>query len=97
MNAFHDALNATLGAKIEPVTDEMQAQATRELNAAVDALGATALRIRDERDQMAATLRDLAFGATLLLDSGVWTGAALSFIKEVKRVAEAGLREGSVS
>jgi hypothetical protein len=79
------------------ITPEMQSTATRELNAAVDQLGATALRIRDERDEMAAALRDLAFGATLLLDGGLLSGAFLSFVKEVKRVAEAGLREASVS
>jgi hypothetical protein len=77
--------------------DERQSQLTRELNARLDKLDATALRIRDERDQMAGALRDLAFGAQMLLDSGKWSGAALSYIKEVKRVAEAGLREGSVS
>jgi len=76
------------------VTDAMQAQLTRELNANFDKLSATALRIRDERDAMAGTLRDLAFGAQMQIDSGVWSGAALGYIKEVKRVACAGLLEG---
>lgn len=52
---------------------------------------------RDERDHMAGALKDLAQGATMLLDSGLWSGSALHYIKQVKAVAEAGLREGSVS
>jgi hypothetical protein len=76
---------------------ELNDRAQRKLCADVDALGATALRIRDERDEMAGALRDIAFGMQMQLDSGVWSGAALGLIKEIKRVAEAGLREGSVS
>jgi hypothetical protein len=79
------------------ITEEMQSEITRQLNADIDKLGATALRIRDERDAMAGALRDIAFGAQMLLDAGGWTGAALAYIKEVKRVALNGLREGSVS
>ena len=52
---------------------------------------------REERDAMAASLKDIAHGAWMCIESGVWSGAALSYIKEVHRVAEAGLREGSVS
>lgn len=77
--------------------DERHAAAKVDLNTQIDKLGATALRIRDERDAMAGALRDLAFGAQIMLDSGVWSGAALAYIKQVKRVAQAGLCEGSVS
>lgn len=68
------ALNATQGAQI--VTDAMQSQATRELNASMDALAATALRIRDERDEACAALRDIILALRLHLDSGLWSGAA---------------------
>jgi hypothetical protein len=50
-----------------------------------------------ERDAMAATLKDIAMGMQLSLDSGVWSGAARDLIKEVLRVAKGGLKEGSVS
>lgn len=79
------------------ITDLMQTEEARELNGAIDKLGATALRIRDERDAACGALKDLILGATIMLDSGLWSGAALAYIKEVRRVAAAGLREGSVS
>jgi hypothetical protein len=81
----------------EVITEAMQSQATRELSASLDALSATALRIRDERDEMASALKDIIFALQLHLDSGMWEGAALALIKAVKRVAETGLREESVS
>jgi hypothetical protein len=39
------------------ITDEMQAELSRQLDADFDKLAATALRIRDERDVLAAALR----------------------------------------
>lgn len=50
-----------------------------------------------ERDQMAGAIRDLILGAKIHLDTGLWDGAALAYIKAVKQVAESGLREESVS
>lgn len=39
------------------ITEAMQAEQTRQLNASLDQLGATALRIRDERDELAKACR----------------------------------------
>lgn len=68
----------------------------REVTAQIDQLGATALKIRDQRDVAVGALRDIHFGAQMLVDSGVWSGAALGYIKEVKRVALAALQECDV-
>lgn len=76
--------------------EERNTAAQRQFSNDIDKLGATALMIRDQRDVAVGALRDLHFGARMLLDSGVWTGAALSYIKEVKRVALAALQECDV-
>jgi hypothetical protein len=79
------------------ITDEMQSEITRQLNADIDKLGATALRIRDERDDMAAALNQIRLGCQIMLDGGALAGPLLAFVKNIKRVADAGLRERSVS
>jgi hypothetical protein len=75
---------------------ERDARATKQLATTLDQLTAAAIAVKMQRDSLADTLRDLAMGATILMDSGVWSGAALSYIQEVRRVAEAGLREAQV-
>jgi hypothetical protein len=48
-------------------------------------------RLRDERDDLRAALKDIAAGATMLLDGNPtnWPDSALHFANEVRRVAKA--------
>lgn len=76
------------------------AEETRGRDSRLQRWAGMALRLelaQAERDEMAGALRDIIFGMQMQIDSGVWSGATLGLIKEVKRVATAGLREGSVS
>lgn len=84
----------SMGAAV--ITDEMIAAQRRDVTDRIEKLGATALMIRDQRDIAVGALRDIHRGAQMLLDSGVWSGAALGYIKEVKRVALAALQESDV-
>ena len=79
--------------KAPVITDAMQAALTRNVTESIDKLGATALRIRNQRDAAVGALRDIHFGAQMQIDSGLWSGAALGYIKEVKRVSAAALAE----
>lgn len=96
---------AGLRAEPTPLSEELLdaidgAEETRGRDSRLQRWAGMALRLeaaQTERDEMAGALKDIAFGAQMLIDSGVWSGAALGYIKEVKRVAQAGLREGSVS
>lgn len=68
------------------------APATPEsLGVSLDQLGRTALRIKAKRDSLVGTLHDILTGAAMC--EPYFTGAALDYIREVKRVAAAGLRE----
>jgi hypothetical protein len=61
-----------------------------DLKADLEQFGQTALRIKRERDELAATLKDLVFGAELMLEPSMQlTGAFRAYVLEVKRVAEA--------
>jgi hypothetical protein len=64
---------------------------TRQLSTDLDKLGATALRIKRERDNLAAALRDLVLGADMCIP--YFDGAAQGYMREVKRVASAALEE----
>jgi hypothetical protein len=55
----------------------------------------SAIRIKAERDTLATALRDIAFGAEMMLQPplGVAGTALTGYAKEVKRVALAALQE----
>lgn len=60
------------------------------LAADIQKFGQTALRIKRERDELAATLQDLVFGADLMLEPSMQlTGAFRAYVLEVRRVAQA--------
>lgn len=66
----------------------------RQLSTDLDKLGATALRIKRERDDLAAAMRDLVFGAELMLQPPFdLTSTFCRYAAEVKRVASAALQE----
>lgn len=70
------------------ITEAMQAESARQLNTAIDQLGATALRIRDERDELAKACRDV-----LLFHSGShWTPDVRRYWKELTGEDEATTR-----
>lgn len=83
----------------EQLADEardVEALTAPELNVAkqIDKLGASALAIKQQRDDLAAVLRDIAMGADMMLQPAMQlTGAIRGYVMEVKRVARAGLHE----
>ena len=92
IQAGHDL---DLGELLADEARDLEALTRPEINLAaqIDRLGATAITIKMQRDSLADTLRDIARGAQMLIDSGAWSGAALHYIQEVNRVARAGLKE----
>jgi hypothetical protein len=68
------------------------AELALDVGASIDLLGATALRIRDERDELKEILRDLVHGADLMLQPSMQlTGSFLAYVREVRRVAKSGV------
>lgn len=55
--------------------------------------GETAVRIKAQRDALAAALRDIVFGADMMLQPGIATGAFASYVREVRRVALGAIKE----
>ena len=67
------------------------------LSKQIDKFGASALAIKQQRDMLADTLRDLAVGAEIMLQPIMGaTGAFEKFAMEVQRVARAGLKEAGL-
>lgn len=63
------------------------------LDATATGLVTSAVKLQLQRDALADTLRDLALGATMMLEPVMGaTGAFEKFAKEVQRVARAGLK-----
>lgn len=62
-----------------------------QVNDAIDRLMDTAFKIKDERDRMRAALRDIVFGADMMLQFPK-DDAFTQYASEVKRVAEIALR-----
>lgn len=74
------------------ITEAMQAEQTRRLNASIDKLAATALRIRDERDELLKALR--AINLILLPDEPNGRASAES-VERARRIAYAAIiKEG---
>ena len=70
----------------------MSANPVIDLDGEFSKLAQTALRIKRERDEMEAALRDIVLGAEMMLQPALnLQGAFLSYVREVKRVAEAPL------
>ncbi len=63
-----------------------------DLAASIDRLTETGLRIKHQRDNMLEILRDLVRAADMV--APVFSGAALGYIMEVKRVAQLGIEAG---
>jgi hypothetical protein len=61
------------------------------LEQSTERLVAAALKVKAERDEFQDALIDLAFGANMLLDSKLLTGAFDSYAREVRRVAREAL------
>lgn len=59
------------------------------LNASIDDLIEKGTRLKRQRDEMLAILRDLVHGADMVIP--YFNGAAQGYMKEVKRVAQAGV------
>jgi hypothetical protein len=94
--ALHDPL--PLSAQLSDAIDGAEETRGRDSRLQAWAVAARKLEVaQGERDAMAGALRDLILGAQIHIDTGLWDGAALAYIKAVKQVAENGLREGSVS
>ena len=63
-----------------------------EVHRQITKLAETAQQIKEQRDEAYAVLRDIALGADMMLHPACGLkGAMLSYVKEVKRIAEAGL------
>lgn len=62
--------------------------------AQISKLGTTAIAIKQQRDDLAAALRDLVLGADMCIP--YFEGAAQGYMREVKRVASAALAEAGL-
>jgi hypothetical protein len=64
-----------------------------DVDGALDKLRTSALRVKAERDEFEAALRDIRMGADMMLQPALGVhGAMLGYIKEVRRVADEALR-----
>lgn len=64
-----------------------------DVDGAMDKLKSTALRIKAERDEFEAALRDIRMGADMMLQPALGLrGAMLGYVKEVRRVADEALK-----
>ena len=63
------------------------------LSTLIDDFTATAMRIKAERDEFEAALKDLRLGADMMLEPALGLrGAMLGYVKEVRRVADEALK-----
>lgn len=88
-----------IAAEFDRESRDTEALTLPEINIAaqIEKLGASALVIKMQRDALADTLRDIAIGAEMMLEPVMGaSGAFKKFAEEVKRVAQAGLREAQV-
>jgi hypothetical protein len=64
-----------------------------DLSTQIHNFGEMALRIKAQRDALAAALRDIVFGAEMIMNVAPDSGAFESYAKEVKRVASNALED----
>lgn len=71
----------------------MNAVTLGSLSDQIDDFTASAMRIKAERDEFEAALRDIRMGADMMLQPALGLrGAMLGYVKEVRRVADESLK-----